>query len=165
MGLTEDLPQDGVNCLCRRSPNTSHAPFSPLCCLCALQYIDDPIVRLRVWATESAHPLPEPRVAFKLGSGSQCEVQLYDKARRLSREHAELVPEVTGWEIHDLGSKNGLWVDGVRTVKAMVQAGRKIQLGGLTLVAESIKFIALRALVCRLLGWDPAHQADVDEAL
>jgi hypothetical protein len=125
-------------------------------------------VRLRLWGTEYAHPLPEPsepRVSLKLGSAPSCEVQLHDKAGRLSREHAMLVPEATGWEVHDLGSKNGLWVAGSRTTKTTLQAGVKIQLGGLTLVAESLKFIGLRSLVCRLLGWAPARQAEVDEAL
>ena len=128
-------------------------------------YIDDAIVRLRLWGTEYAHPLPEPRVPLKLGSASSCEVQLHDKAGRLSREHAMLVPEPTGWEIQDLDSKNGLWVDGARTTKTSLQAGVKTQLGGLTLVAESLKFIGLRSLVCRLLGWASARQAEVDEAL
>lgn len=127
--------------------------------------IDDAIVRLRLWATGYAHPLPEPRVPLKLGSAPSCEVQLHDKRGRLSREHAMLVPASTGWEIQDLGSKNGLWVDGSRTTKATLQAGVKIQLGGLTLVAESLKIICLRSLACRLLGWAPARQADVDEAL
>lgn len=130
-------------------------------------YIDDAIVRLRLWATEYAHrlPAPDPGVSLKLGSAPSCEVQLHDKAGRLSREHAMLVPEATGWEIHDLASKNGLWVAGTRTTKTTLQPGVKIQLGGLTLVAESLKFIGLRSLVCRLLGWAPARQAEVDEAL
>lgn len=128
-------------------------------------YVDGPIVRLRLWGTEYVHPLPEPRVPLKLGSAPICEVQLHDKAGRLSREHAMLVPEPTGWEIRDLGSKNGLWVDGSHTTKVTLQPGVKIRLGGLTLVAESLKFICLRSLVCRLLGWAPARQADVDEAL
>jgi hypothetical protein len=131
-------------------------------------YIDDAIVRLRLWGTEYAHPLPEPpapRVSLKLGSADTCAVQLRDKAGRLSREHAMLVPEATGWEIHDLGSKNGLWVAGARTTKATLQAGVKIRLGGLTLVAESLKFVGLRSLVCRLLGWAPERHAEVDEAL
>ena len=76
-----------------------------------------------------------------------------------------LVPEPTGWEIQDLDSRNGLWVGGSRATKERLRAGVKIQLGGLTLVAESLKFIGLRSLVCRLLGWAPARQADVDEAL
>lgn len=128
-------------------------------------HIDGAIVRLRLWAAEYAHPLPEPRVPLKLGSASSCQVQLHDKAGKLSREHAMLVPEATGWEIQDLDSKNGLWVDGSRKTKCTLQAGVKIQLGGLKLIAESLKFIALRSLVCRLLGWAPARQAEVDEAL
>jgi hypothetical protein len=128
-------------------------------------YIDDAIVRLRLWGTEYAHALPEPRVPVKLGSAPSCDVQLRDKAGRLSREHATLVPEPTGWEIRDLGSKNGLWVDGAPASRSTLQAGVKIQLGGLILVAESLKFIGLRSLMCRLLGWAPARQADVDEAL
>jgi len=128
-------------------------------------FIDDAIVRLRLWGTEYAHRLPEPPVALKLGSASSCDVQLHDEARRLSREHAMLVPDPAGWEIHDLGSKNGLWVEGSPVTRSTLQAGVKIQLGGLTLVAESLKFIGLRALACRLQGWAPARQADVDEAL
>jgi hypothetical protein len=128
-------------------------------------YIDDASVRLRLWATEYAHALPEPRAPLKLGSGRSCELQLHDMAGRMSREHAMLIPEGAGWEIQDLGSTNGLWVDGLRTTKLALQPGSKIQLGGLTLVAESLKFIGLRSLACRLLGWAPARQADVDDAL
>jgi hypothetical protein len=128
-------------------------------------YIDDAIVRLRLWGTEYAHPLPDPRVVLKLGSASTCDVQLRDKAGRLSREHAMLVPEPTGWGIQDLGSKNGLWIEGAVASSSTLLAGVKIQLGGLTLIAESLKFIGLRSLVCRLLGWAPARQSDVDEAL
>jgi FHA domain-containing protein len=128
-------------------------------------YVDDAIVRLRLWGTEYAHPLPESRVPLKLGSGPTCDVQLHDEAGRLSREHAMLVPEPAGWEIRDLGSTNGLWIEGSLATKCTLQAGVKIQLGGLTLVAESLKFIGLRSLVCRLVGWAPARQAGVDEAL
>jgi hypothetical protein len=128
-------------------------------------HVDDAVVRLRLWGTEYTHPLPEPRVPFKLGSAATCEVRLRDEAGRLSREHAMLVPEPGGWEIRDLGSKNGLRVEGAPTAKCTLQGGVKIQLGGLTLVAESLKFIGLRSLVCRLVGWAPTRQADVDEAL
>src|SRR5581483_8815010 len=127
--------------------------------------IKDPVVRLRVWGAEDAYPLPEPGVPVTFGSASTCDVQLHDKDRRLSREHARLIPGPMGWEIHDLDSTNGLWIDGVRETKALLQPGVKVQLGGLTLVAESLKFIALRARVCRLLGWAQSRQADVDEAL
>lgn len=131
-------------------------------------YIDDMIVRLRLWGTEYVHPLPEPLASpgpLTLGSAASCEVRLHDKQGRLSREHAVLRADATGWEIRDLDSKNGLFVAGARTDRAMLQAGVKVQLGGLTLIAESLKFIRLRSLVARLLGWAPSRQAAVDEAL
>lgn len=96
-------------------------------------YIDDAVARLRLWGTEYSHPLPEPPLPLKLGSARSCQVQLHDKAGRLSREHAMLVPEPTEWAIQDLGSKNGLWVDGSRvTSKATLHADVRIQLGGVT---------------------------------
>ena len=135
-------------------------------------HIDDAVVRLRLWGTEYAHRLPEPRDRpartcgpLKLGSARTCDVRLHDKAGLLSREHAELTPEPTGWEIRDMASTNGLWVEGVRATKGTLQPGLKIELGGLTLVAESLKFIGLRSLVCRLVGWGSARQAVIDEAL
>jgi predicted component of type VI protein secretion system len=123
------------------------------------------IVRLRLWGTEYLHPLPEPLASpgpLTLGSAASCEVRLHDREGRLSREHAVLRAEATGWEIRDLDSKNGLFVAGARTDRAMLQPGVKVQLGGLTLIAESLKFIRLRSLVARLLGWAPSRQAAVD---
>lgn len=127
--------------------------------------VDDAVVQLRLWATDHAHRLPDPRVPLRIGSASTCDVQLQDDTGLLSREHAMLVPEPTGWAICDLSSRNGLKVEGSRAAKGTLQAGAKIQLGGLILVAESLKFIGLRSLVCRLIGWAPERQAAVDEAL
>jgi len=127
--------------------------------------IDDDVLRLRRWATEYAHRLPDPRVPISLGSAPTCDVQLHDEEGLLSREHAMMLPESTGWEILDRDSRNGLKVDGVATARSSVRAGAKIQLGGLVLVAESLKSIGLRSLVGRLVGWAPARQGAVDEAL
>jgi hypothetical protein len=126
--------------------------------------IDDAVVRLRLWATESAHALPESR-ELKLGSGANCDVRLHDRTGELSREHAMLVPEGGGWQIRDLGSRNGLWVEGTRTGAGPLHAGARIQLGGVILVAESLGFIKLRSLACRLIGWAAERQGAVDEAL
>jgi ribosomal protein S11 len=126
--------------------------------------IDDVVVRLRLWGTEYTHPLPEPCV-LRLGSGSGCDVRLHDETGRLSREHAMLVPEPGGWQIRDLDSKNGLWVEGSRTTASTLHAGARIRLGGLTLVAESLGFIKLRSLACRLMGWASERQGAIDEAL
>jgi hypothetical protein len=128
-------------------------------------YIDDVVVQLRIWGSEYAYPFPEPHGPLTLGSALTCSVQLRDDAGLLSREHAVLTPGPAGWEIYDLRSKNGLWIEGVRAPSITLQPGIKIKVGGLILVAESLQLIGLRSLVCRLVGWAPACQIDVDEAL
>jgi hypothetical protein len=129
-------------------------------------HIDDAIVRLRLWGTEYTYRLPEPPVALTLGSAATCDVRLRDRAGLLSREHARLIPMPgsSGWEIHDCNSTNGLKVDGTEASRTALHAGAKLQLGGLILVAESLQFIGLRALLCRLVGWAPDRRAEVDEA-
>ncbi|HEX4420821.1 MAG TPA: FHA domain-containing protein [Kofleriaceae bacterium] len=126
--------------------------------------IDDILIHLRLWAAESRYLLPEQR-ALKLGSGSGCDVRLHDTTGQLSREHAMMIPELGRWQIRDLGSKNGLWVEGARTSASTLHAGATIQLGGVILVAESLGFIGLRSLACRFMGWAPERQAAIDEAL
>jgi len=121
-------------------------------------------MRLRIWGTEHTFPLLEPRV-LKLGSGPGCDMRLRDGSGRISREHALLVPEAGGWLIRDLGSTNGLWVEGSRVAERSIRPGATVQLGDLILVAESLEFIRLRSLACRLIGWAPERCGAVDEAL
>lgn len=128
--------------------------------------IHDQVIRLREWATaDRVHGLPSPPVAVKIGSASSCGIQLHDPEGLLSREHAVLTPVVGGWKIRDLGSKNGLRRDGERRPDFKLRPGLEITIGGLRLVAESLQLIGLRALLCRLLGWAPERQGDVDDAL
>lgn len=128
-------------------------------------HIDDALVRLRLWGSDHAYHLPEQRVPLKIGTAATCEIRLQDASGLLSREHALLVPERAGWEIRDLASKNGVKVEGTPTLRGGVLPGVKIQIGGLVLVAESLKFLGLRSLMCRLLGWGARRQTRVDEAL
>jgi FHA domain len=127
--------------------------------------INDPVIRLREWASGRVHGLPDPPVPVKIGSGSGCEIRLDDPSGLLSREHASLTPVVDGWKIRDLGSKNGLRRDGERRPDFKLRPGLEITIGGLRLVAESAQLIALRALVARLLGWAPNREGAVDDAL
>lgn len=73
-----------------------------------------------------------------------------------------LVRDPRGWEIRDLGATNGLWIDLARAWTATLQPGMRIRIGELTLVAESPKFMALRSLVGRLIGW--SHR-ELDDTL
>ena len=127
--------------------------------------IDDPVIRLRVWGSERVYRLPDPPVEWTLGSAATCQLRLRDRAAQISREHAKLVPLAGGWTIHDLKSKNGLWLDGVRRLEQPLTPGLEIGIGELCLIAESRQLIALRALLCRLLGFGADRQNHVDEAL
>lgn len=125
--------------------------------------IHDPVIRLREWGSDRVYGLPDAPVEWKIGTAPQNDLQLRDP--QVSRVHARLTPYAGGWKIHDLESKNGLWRDGARRVSFALAPGLEIGIGGLRLVAESRLLIALRGLVARFLGWAPARQVVVDEAL
>jgi len=127
--------------------------------------INDPVIRLREWAGERIHGLPDPPAIAKIGSASTCGVRLNDATGLLSREHAQLTPCAGGWRIRDLASKNGLWCDGVRGPSFALRPGLEITIGGLRLVADSPQLAGLRAVVCRFLGWAGDRQGEVDDAL
>ncbi|HUQ03825.1 MAG TPA: sigma 54-interacting transcriptional regulator [Kofleriaceae bacterium] len=70
-----------------------------------------------------------------LGRASECEVQLVDT--ELSRRHAQVRRTASGWELEDLGSRNGTRVDGVRVQGTVALApGAVIALGVHTLVFD-----------------------------
>jgi hypothetical protein len=128
--------------------------------------IDDELVRLREWGSDRCYPLPaEPDGELTIGSSPACSLPLNDPSARLSRQHAQLVRDGTRWIARDLDSKNGLRLDGVRRPKVMLEPGSELGLGGITLVAESPRLIALRGFLARLLGWDDDHGETVDLAV
>jgi Inner membrane component of T3SS, cytoplasmic domain len=132
--------------------------------------LDDDVVQLREWGSHRIHRLP-PRpetsrqVDWMIGSGADCATRLTDITRRVSTHHARLLWNRSHWGLLDLGSKNGLRVDGWLQASALLTPGTEIAIGGLTLIAESERVIGLRSFLCRLLGWGPERLAVVDEAL
>lgn len=148
---------------------------------------EDDIVRLREWGAERCHLLPldparhdshplvgptRPRVehaaapaAMILGSSEACSLPLRDPSGMLSRQHAQLVHDGARWIARDLGSKNGLRLDGVRRTEAVLEPGCELGLGGLVLIAESPRQIAVRGFLARLLGWTAPRAEVVDLAL
>jgi predicted component of type VI protein secretion system len=127
--------------------------------------IEDPVIRLREWGSDRVYSLPDSPIEWTLGSAATCQLRLRDRTARISREHAKLVPFAGGWKLHDQKSKNGLFRDGVRRLELTLTPGLEIGIGGLCLIAESRQLIALRGLLCRLLGWSADCQVDVDQAL
>jgi hypothetical protein len=62
-----------------------------------------------------------------LGRSRECDVVLDEP--NVSRRHAEVRPEGDGWTVADLGSTNGVKVNGRRVAEAPLQPGDEITLG------------------------------------
>lgn len=128
--------------------------------------IDDFVIRLREWGTDTIRVLPAPPVTeWTIGADASCAFQLHDPWGRVSRVHARLVYHEGGWLLCDLGSKNGVRIDGGRRSQIVLEPGLEIGIGGLTLIAESTRSIALRGFLSRLLGWHSSRMDAVDHAL
>jgi pSer/pThr/pTyr-binding forkhead associated (FHA) protein len=78
--------------------------------------------------------LPVDRRVLVLGRGQDCDVRLSDP--NVSRRHAELRQEETSYWIVDLGSTNGLEVNGRRLRQAKLEGGDRITLGSTDVVFE-----------------------------
>jgi DNA-binding NtrC family response regulator len=69
-----------------------------------------------------------PPVGVVVGADPSADVVLSDEA--VSRRHCSLVPKGDGFEVSDLGSRNGTLLDGVTLVKATVPVGAVLRVGG-----------------------------------
>lgn len=128
--------------------------------------LDDSVTRLRVWGSDEIYKLPASAASgWVVGASEACQVRIIDRTGKISRQHAELIRDGETWMIRDLNSKNGLLVDGARRSEAQLAPGVELGLGGVTLIAESARFISQRALMSRLLGWSSAKLEVVDLAL
>jgi FHA domain/Domain of unknown function (DUF1707) len=72
--------------------------------------------------------------AIVVGRSTACDFRIDEPT--VSRRHAELRRTSHGWLITDLGSLNGLRVNGLRVREAPVAAGDVIDVGGVRLVFE-----------------------------
>lgn len=128
--------------------------------------IDDTVVRLREWGGDRVHMLPAAGEGL-IGTTEGCQIRLEDRTARVSRKHARIWRGHEGWMIEDAGSKNGIRIDGVRVGcgASSIDPGVEIGIGGLTLLAESPRLIALRGFLARVLGWTRDRTVVVDHAL
>jgi len=128
--------------------------------------IDDNVIRLRGWASDRINNLPPPPISeLTVGAGESCAVRLDDPSGRISRLHARLVRDGTRWLMRDLGSKNGVRLDGARRSEIVLEPGVEIGIGGITLIAESGRSVALRGFLARVLGWRSDRIEVIDHAL
>jgi DNA-binding NtrC family response regulator len=72
-----------------------------------------------------------PAAGVVVGADVTCDVVLRDPA--VSRKHASIVPAAGGFEVADLGSRNGTWLDGVKLTRAVVPVGSTLRIGATTL--------------------------------
>ena len=72
--------------------------------------------------------------SFVIGRSRECDLVLDDP--NISRKHAELRQQNGSWTIRDLGSTNGIKLNGKRTPSGPLKAGDEITLGLLRLTFE-----------------------------
>lgn len=79
--------------------------------------------------------LPLPARGATVGRSRECDVVLEDAG--ISRRHAEIRPGPEGWTVTDLGSTNGVRLNG-RTVRGTepLQPGDRVELGSTEIVFE-----------------------------
>lgn len=77
---------------------------------------------------ELRFPPAGERTAFVIGRDIRCDLLLSDPT--VSREHARLTRDGEAWQLTDLNSTNGTWVNGWRVRQAVVvRAGDRLRLG------------------------------------
>ncbi len=69
---------------------------------------------------------PVRKNVFLIGRGSKCDYTL--KHRGVSREHAVITRERSGWFVEDLNSANGVWLNGEQIGKHKVSEGDAIHI-------------------------------------
>ena len=84
--------------------------------------------RLRVvFGPDAGLDVSLPAVGVVIGADRACDVPLRDDA--VSKRHASVVATDGGFEVVDLGSKNGTWLDGVALTRAVVPIGSTVRVG------------------------------------
>jgi hypothetical protein len=79
---------------------------------------------------------PVPPRGATIGRSRECDVVIEDSG--VSRRHAELRPEGTSWRIEDLGSTNGVRVNGLAIHGThQLRSGDRIEMGSTEILFES----------------------------
>ncbi len=94
-----------------------------------LKVVDGP-ARGRVFEVDGAQP-----ARFLVGEGPACAMRLDD--RLVSRRHAAFEASNAWLKVTDLGSKNGTFVNGVRTIEACLFGGEIVKIGATSIRVEA----------------------------
>jgi DNA-binding NtrC family response regulator len=83
--------------------------------------------RLRSLGAGAVVDVSIPPIGVVVGADAAADVRLEDPA--VSRRHFTIVPREGGFEVTDLGSKNGTFLDGVAITRAIVPSGAVLRVG------------------------------------
>ncbi len=86
--------------------------------------------RLRILHDDGSTPgeeIPLPAAGVVIGAEASCDVVLTDPA--VSRKHVSIVAGDAGFDVNDLGSRNGTWLDGAKITRAIVPPGSTLRIG------------------------------------
>jgi pSer/pThr/pTyr-binding forkhead associated (FHA) protein len=83
--------------------------------------------------TDLAFPVEGSRV--RIGREGDNEIQLPHE--KVSKHHATLVASESGWAIEDLGSTNGVFVNGKQVQRAALKHGDRVNIGPFELFFET----------------------------
>jgi FHA domain/Domain of unknown function (DUF1707) len=83
------------------------------------------------WLTEPPEPptrlvVPAAAQMFVIGRSPDCDLAIDDRA--ISRHHARIRRTIEGWDVLDLGSTNGTWLNGRRITSAVGVPGDELEL-------------------------------------
>ena len=92
-----------------------------------------------MWTSNRPSPQPEA-LGYKqiLNIGRDTTNDIVLKNIRVSRQHAQLSKSVSGWQIKDLNSSNGTYVNGRKVSQSMITAQDDVVVGGVPLDLISI---------------------------
>jgi hypothetical protein len=93
-----------------------------------------PVERESVFLSVDGERYPIDKRVMVIGRAQDCDIQLTDP--NVSRRHAEVRQEETSYWIVDLGSTNGLEVNGRRLRQAKLEDGDRVTLGSTDVVFE-----------------------------
>ncbi len=88
--------------------------------------------------------VPEPPARLLVGRGESCDLALKDADA--SREHAEIVRDLDGVIVRDLGSKNGVLVNDRRVTERRLRDRDEVLVGATVLVYEDVAETMLREI-------------------
>src|ERR1035441_1397779 len=124
----------------------------------SMSIIPNPTARLVFNAEGARRVVPIDAIPFTIGRGADCGLLI--PHAQVSREHACIERDGSGYLIHDRSSRHGTFVNGVRITSAPLHAGDSIRLGGRpdSLVFEDGEQSATRTLLTQL-SQSGAHSA------